>query len=126
MALNIYIKDREPGVITIELDGNLDNSTYQLLEAELEKVLKTTPPVSTIILDFTKLEFISSMGLRVIAKTRYTLKSTGGKLYMVNVKAHIQEVFDVVRAIPDPKIFRSMEEMDNYLLTRQKVVKEDE
>ena len=39
---------------------------------------------------------------------------------MVNVKAHIQEVFDVVRAIPDPKIFRSMEEMDNYLLTRQK------
>ena len=62
MALNIYIKDREPGVITIELDGNLDNSTYQLLEAELEKVLKTTPPVSTIILDFTKLEFISSMG----------------------------------------------------------------
>lgn len=64
------------------------------------------------------------MGLRVIAKAKKTLKEIDGEVSIVNVKPHIKEVFDIIKALPDQQIFRDMNELDNYLLARQKIVKE--
>lgn len=122
MPLEIKVKEKEPGVIDVILRGNLDTSTYESLEKEMEQAVAKSPQI--IVLDLEKLEYISSMGLRVIAKTKKLLQASDGELMIVNIKPHIKEVFDIVKALPAQQIFRDMDELDKYLIARQKIVKE--
>ncbi len=122
MSLEIHAYEKEKGIFNVKLSGNLDTTTYQSLEKELEKVYKNSPEV--IVLDLKELQFISSMGLRVIAKAKKIMKEFNGHVAIVNVKPHIMEVFDIVKALPSDQIFKDMKELDDYLIARQKIVKE--
>jgi len=48
-----------------------------------------------LVLDFDKLDYISSAGLRVVLVLAKRLKQTGGKLVLAGLQPHIREVFDV-------------------------------
>ena len=60
--LNIN-KTTENGICTVALEGRLDTITSPELETELKSSLDE---VTELILDFEKLEYISSAGLRVL------------------------------------------------------------
>jgi anti-anti-sigma factor len=122
MALNFTVKEKGPGILNVALDGTLDATTHDALDKRLDLALATSPAV--LIFDFEKLEFISSVGLRLIAKTKKSLKEKGGTVMMVNLQPQIQEVFDIVKALPKEQIFRNIQELDDYLLTRQHMVVE--
>ena len=47
------------------------------------------------ILDFDKLDFVSSAGLRVLLLIQKKSKALSGSLVIKNVKPEIQEVFDM-------------------------------
>lgn len=47
------------------------------------------------ILDFDKLDFVSSAGLRVLLLIQKKSKALNGSLVIKNVKPEIQEVFDM-------------------------------
>ena len=77
---------------TIALEGRLDTST----SPELEQVLKEElPKVSKLILDFEKLDYISSAGLRVLLFTQKTMNNTQGSMKIRNVGEIIMEIFEV-------------------------------
>ena len=103
--------------VTVELAGSLDTATAPELERQLAPVLET--PVTELVFDLAKLEFISSAGLRVFASTRKRLKEAGGQAAFVNLQPQIQEVFDIIKALPGVAIFKSFAEMDEYLAARQ-------
>ena len=48
---------------------------------------------SSIIVDFEKLDYISSAGLSVLLKTQKRLKNHGDKLRLRNMNKHIREIF---------------------------------
>ena len=48
---------------------------------------------SSIIVDFEKLDYISSAGLSVLLKTQKRLKNQGDKLRLRNMNKHIREIF---------------------------------
>jgi len=121
MPLDIQIKKSLDAArfdaVTVELAGSLDTATAPELERQLAPVLET--PVTDLVFDLAKLEFISSAGLRVFANARKALKARGGQAAFVDMQPQIQEVFEIIKALPGVAIFKSYAEMDEYLAARQ-------
>ena len=77
--------------LVIALEGRLDTMTAPELEAELGKSLDGA---ESLVLDFSKLEYISSAGLRVLLSAHKTMSARGG-MKITNVNEIVQEVFEV-------------------------------
>ena len=65
-------------VLTIVLEGRLDTVTAPVLEKELKESYDS---IKALVLDFKKLEYISSAGLRVVLGAR---KAMRGRLIVKN------------------------------------------
>lgn len=122
MPLEITIqKDIGPehtGAVTVRLTGSLDTATAPELERQLAPVL--AGPVKDLVFDLAQLKFISSAGLRVFSTVRKQLKERGGQASFVHMQPQIQEVFEIIRALPGVAIFKDTAEMDRYLAARQR------
>ena len=77
--------------LEIALEGRLDTMTAPELEAELNK---TMGGADTLTLDFAKLDYISSAGLRVLLSAHKVMSTKGG-MKIKNVNEIVQEVFEV-------------------------------
>jgi len=106
------------GTVTVKLTGSLDNVTAPELERQLAPVL--ADPVKEIVFDLAQLKFISSAGLRIFSTVRKQLKERGGQASFVHLQPQIQEVFDIIKALPGIAIFKDMAELDRYLAARQR------
>jgi anti-sigma B factor antagonist len=106
------------GAVTINLIGSLDTATAPALEKQLAPVL--AGPVKDIVFNLAQLKFISSAGLRVFSTTRKTLKERGGQASFVHMQPQIQEVFEIIKALPGVGIFQNIAEFDQYLAARQR------
>ena len=121
MPLKVKSEPRRPGVMVISPIGAIDASTYTILEDKVDQALKESPDV--IIFDMEFADYISSTGIRVLLKTKKTLKETNGKMVFMNLQPQIKKVFDILQAIPSLKVFASVEELDNYLDVMQKAAR---
>jgi anti-sigma B factor antagonist len=72
---------------TVVVSGRLDAAEAGTAQAFLDKVEGTTT------LDCSGLEYISSAGLGVLLKTQKRLLASGGKLRLVGVSRHLQDIF---------------------------------
>ena len=77
--------------LEIALTGRLDTMTAPELEAELNKDLGGADSLT---LDFGKLDYISSAGLRVLLTAHKAMAAKGG-MKICNVNEVVQEVFEV-------------------------------
>jgi anti-anti-sigma factor len=118
MTLKIASSEKSQGVFIISPEGSLDTDTYPILEEKVDLLLDTSPDM--LIFDLEKLDYISSMGVRVIAKAKKSLKKSEGKVVMLNLQPQIRKVFEIIKALPSEQIFESVEELDQYLDTMQK------
>ena len=84
-------KKQDGAHLEIALEGRLDTMTSPELEAELKNSLDDA---EDLILDFSKLEYISSAGLRVLLSAHKAMSAKGG-MKVTNVNEIVQEVFDV-------------------------------
>ena len=75
-------KECSDGVLTLQIEGRLDTVTAPELEGELAGSLDG---VNELVLDFSKLEYISSAGLRVLLSAQKTMRTRGG-MKVTNVK----------------------------------------
>ena len=76
----------------MKIEGRLDTKTAPELE---EKVNQKTEKVSSIIMDFTELEYISSAGLRVLLRTHKAMKAKKGSMIIRGANEEVQEVFTI-------------------------------
>ena len=77
--------------LEISLEGRLDTMTAPELEAELKQELNG---VESLELDFSRLDYISSAGLRVLLSAHKIMSGKGG-MKVTHVNEIVQEVFDV-------------------------------
>ena len=121
MPLEIQIKKNlDPshrGTVTVELAGSLDTATAPELERQLAPIFET--PDTDLVFDLAGLNFISSAGLRVFANSRKRLRERGGQAAFVRMQSQIQEVFEIIKALPGVAVFKDAAELDAYLATRQ-------
>lgn len=88
--LNIQ-KNIENGKALFTLEGRLDTVTAPELEQEFKATLEG---VSELTLDFEKLEYISSAGLRVLLSAQKTMNKQG-EMKLIHVSETILEIFEV-------------------------------
>ena len=84
-------KKIENGKAVFALEGRLDTNTSPALEKELRETL---PGVSALELDFEKLDYISSAGLRVLLSAQ-KIMSQQGEMKVTHVNETIMEIFEV-------------------------------
>ena len=84
-------KIRNGGELTVALEGRLDTTTAPELEAALKESLDR---VSDLILDFEKLAYISSAGLRVLLSAQ-KIMNRQGSMKLIHVNEAVMEVFEV-------------------------------
>lgn len=85
------IKNTEGKTLNIALEGRLDTTTAPQLEAEFKQSIADNEELN---LDFAKLEYISSAGLRVLLAAQKVMNKQG-KMIIRNVNDVISEVFEV-------------------------------
>ena len=84
-------KQQNGSVLTISVQGRLDTTTAP----DLEKEIKTSlDGVTELIMDFEKLDYISSAGLRVLLSAHKAM-SKQGAMKVTNVNEMVMEVFEV-------------------------------
>ena len=81
----------EGGKLTLALEGRLDTTTAPQLEEEIKGALSG---VTELVLDFSRLEYLSSAGLRVILSAQKIMNKQG-KMVIRHVNETILEVFEV-------------------------------
>ncbi len=77
--------------LAVAVEGRLDTTTAPELEAELKKSMESA---ERLVLDFSKLEYISSAGLRVLLAAHKTMSGKGG-MKIIHANEIVREVFDV-------------------------------
>lgn len=115
MAFNLQIDASNPRRSTLHLEGRLDALTFGDFDKEAEKVLQHMETGSTLVLDLSSLEYISSAGLRSIAKARKHMRARDGHTLLLNPQVQVRKVFDIVKAVPIKEIFQNVQELDDYL-----------
>ena len=88
--LNIS-KESNATSLTVILEGRLDTTTAPDMEKELKDSLDD---VTELIMDFEKLEYISSAGLRVLLSAQ-KIMSRQGEMKLIHVSDTIMEIFEV-------------------------------
>ena len=78
-------------VLTITVEGRLDSATAPALEDSMRTIMDGA---KEIIFDFTKLEYISSAGLRILLATQKIMNKTDGKLKVIGINAAVQDIFE--------------------------------
>ena len=88
MQIN-YNKEAEK--LTVALDGRLDTVTAPEFEKKIGELLNG---VSELVIDMTKVEYVSSAGLRVILKVQKVMFNQGN-MKLIGVNETVMEVFEI-------------------------------
>ena len=120
MSLEIEIHAEPNEGKRISLAGSLDTDTAPQLQGKIDEEIDST--VHMVIMDLKRLHFLSSAGLRVIFKTKKQLDEHHGKFMLLNLQPQVRKVFDIIKALDGMNVFRSQEEMDEYLTAMQNKV----
>ena len=85
------LKTNDGKTMTAELVGEVDSMNVTEIE---ETLLKEINNVTELIFDLSKLEYISSAGLRVLLQMQKMMKSQGN-MTIKNVNEEVMEIFKV-------------------------------
>jgi anti-anti-sigma factor len=121
MPLKVNSAETRPGVFTVSPIGTLDGNTYKVLEDTVDSILKQLPDI--IIFDLEFLDYINSMGVRILLKTKKALENNNGKIMFMHLQPQIRKVFDILSALPTLQVFTSIQELDGYLDAMQKAAR---
>ena len=104
--MNITFK-KSGDVEIVEIEGSIDSKTAPELQQSILNVIAAT---SKIILDMTKVAFVSSAGLRVLLMVYRQLKGKDGKIVLVGVSDEIKDVMFMTGFITFFEIDKSLDE----------------
>ena len=118
MPLTIGTNEQKPGLIEVALGGRLDTETSPQLEKKLNELL--AQPVRAVRFELSHLDYISSMGIRVLFKAFKTLRGKKAMFLVVNPQPQIKKVLEIAQALPPEAVFESVQEADAYFDAMQK------
>lgn len=87
------IEEKKGAIVVLGLVGRLDSSTAPQMEEKVVSLL--TGGAKQMVVDFARLDYVSSAGLRVLLMAAKKLKASGGVIALCALKPHIREVFDI-------------------------------
>lgn len=107
--------EQKSGVDIVRLNGRVDATSSTKLEKELEKLIERGD--KEIALDFRKVDYLSSAGMRLLLSGSKKLKKTGGNL---TVFALQEEVMDIIKMAGFEKILSIYPDQDTLFDSLEK------
>ena len=101
-------KEKRGPIVILAVKGRLDASTSNKLEESLLASIEAGE--KQFALDFSRLDYISSAGLRVLLLAMKKLTNADGKLVLCSLQEQIKEVFDIAGFSSLFPLFTSPEE----------------
>ena len=91
--------------------GRIDHSTSEGFKAALEPYMaRCAVGLDRVLLDFVRVEYISSVGLRVLMLASKQAKTQGGSLGVATLQPAVKEIFDISRFTMVLDVFPSVRE----------------
>jgi len=88
------ILEREEGEVRVlSLVGRLDTNTTPDAESQINTLLDSG--ANKLLINFEKIDYVSSAGLRLLLATAKRMKGSAGDLRICCLNATVQEVFDI-------------------------------
>lgn len=89
----IIEENRVGDVYVVSVDGRLDATTWQSFHNCIIELFDKGE--KKILIDFSKVEYISSLGLRALILAGRKMNSVKGKLVLCSLQKSVQDVFEV-------------------------------
>ena len=86
-------------LLTLFFEGELNSYNADVMEKEIDEVLSSSK-FQTLNLDFAKLNYISSAGLRIMLITMQRMEAQG-EMIVKNVCPEVMDVFEITGFIED-------------------------
>jgi anti-sigma B factor antagonist len=86
-------ENKVDNIIVVSLGGRIDSTAAVEFEEKLIKYVDAG--ARTMVVDFQKVQFISSAGLRVLLLAAKKVKPYGGKIILSGMSKDVREVFDI-------------------------------
>ncbi len=86
-------QERRGDILIVRPGGRLDSSSSPELERLLTEQLEAG--CARLVLDFSRLEYISSAGLRVVLLAGKKLRASQGRMVLAGLQDMVREVFDM-------------------------------
>lgn len=90
--MNIIVSKNEDTSITLKIEGRVDTVTSAKLQSEILNMFQKT---KKLILDFEKVEYVSSAGLRALLIGQKTAASKRGSMELIHVSKLVMSVFEI-------------------------------
>ena len=113
MPLKISTEERRTNVFIVKLAGRLDSMTSSVCEQKLQTLVQGG--AHAVLLNLEKLDYISSLGLRVILGVRKAMAARKGRVALSHLQPQIAKVFELADILPQTSIFESVESADIFL-----------
>ena len=84
---------KEANATVVTITGRMDAVTAPQYETAIKELINGGE--SALVVDFDRLDYISSAGLRGLLVTAKLLKGKGGQVCFANVKGTVKEVFEM-------------------------------
>jgi len=98
MAIKINIIKKEAGRFVVAVEGRLDSETAPQCAAGIKHLL--APSTRSLVFDLQRLDYISSMGLRVVMEAMQAIARHKGQVGLRNARPPIAKVFEMAGLIP--------------------------
>lgn len=106
--MKITVTDAQVDIKVMVFEGNLETNTSPEAEQKINSLIETG--VKNILINFEKLNYISSAGLRVLLATAKKLKTKQGMLCIIGLNETVQEIFEMSGFIAIFNVFDSESE----------------
>jgi anti-anti-sigma factor len=91
-------QERYADALVLTLAGRIDNSTTESLKAGLDAhVASCRSDGDRLVLDFSKVDYISSVGLRVLMLAAKQSREQGGTIVVGALQPVVREIFEISR-----------------------------
>lgn len=84
--------NKEDGILIFTLEGSIDSKTSSDVQ---QKILEASVNSDNVIIDLTKVDFVSSAGLRVLLMVYRQIKLKNGRVILVGVSEEITEIMSM-------------------------------
>ena len=88
-----FSEERTGKFYVLNVSGRLDASTSSSFEEKLTSIIDSGE--KNLLINLNELDYISSMGLRVLLQAAKKLKASQGSISLCEMKDNILEVFDI-------------------------------
>lgn len=114
--MKLQCSELEGGIRLIKLIGTLDmNGTYGI---EIEFVRQCTGENARVIVDLSRVNYISSIGIPMLINTARSVSSQGGKMVLLNPQQNVSEVLEITGIPQIIPIYADLESATAAVATR--------